>query len=129
MRNFGEPILRILGFKPIKALKFWHNIRSSYFIYPSDATVTGSTRTFASLHKKLLKDELMAVAWLIPRKNQAPTFAAIVPQAEEIDETEAQTNPPGMHCIILPFLDDIRQNPVEETVSGISIYNLTDLSS
>lgn len=118
IRSFGEPILRILGFKPISALRFWDNMRPSYFIYPSDAAVTGSTRTFASLHKKLLKDELMAIAWLIPRRNQAPVFAAVIPQAEEFDEKEAQTTPPGMHCIILPFLDDIRANPVDETVAG-----------
>jgi len=93
-------------------------MRPSYFIYPSDAAVTGSTRTFASLHKKLLKDNLMAVAWLIPRRNQSPVFAAVIPQAEEFDDKEAQITPPGMHCIVLPFLDDIRVNPVEETVAG-----------
>ena len=93
-------------------------MRPSYFIYPSDAAVTGSTRTFASLHKKLLKDDLMALAWLIPRRNQAPVFVAVIPQAEEFDDKETQTTPPGMHCIILPFLDDIRSNPVEGTVGG-----------
>jgi ATP-dependent DNA helicase 2 subunit 1 len=118
IRNFGEPILRILGFKPIKQLRFWDNIRPSYFIYPSDAAVTGSTRTFASLHKKLLKDELMGVAWLIPRRNQAPVFAAIVPQKEEFNDNGAQSTPPGMHCIILPFRDDIRDTPVTETPTG-----------
>jgi ATP-dependent DNA helicase 2 subunit 1 len=118
IRNFGEPILRILGFKPVSTLRFWENLRPSYFIYPSDATVTGSTRTFASLHKKLLQDQLMGLAWLIPRRNQAPVFTAIVPQEEEFDDKGAQTTPPGMHCIVLPFLDDIRANPVDETLSG-----------
>lgn len=118
IRNFGEPILRILGFKPISTLRFWDNLRPSYFIYPSDASVAGSIRTFASLHKKLLKDELMGIAWLIPRRNQAPVFAAVIPQAEELDEKGAQSTPPGMHCVILPFLDDIRANPVDETVTG-----------
>lgn len=121
IRNFGEPILRILGFKPNddKVLRFWYNMRPSYFIYPSDAAVTGSTRTFASLHKKLLKDNLMGVGWLIARRNQSPVFVAIVPQAEELDERGTQSTPPGMHCIQLPFLDDIRQNPVEGTSCGI----------
>jgi ATP-dependent DNA helicase 2 subunit 1 len=118
IRNFGEPVLRILGFKPISTLRFWDNIRPSYFIYPSDAAVTGSTRTFASLHKKLLDDELMGVTWLIPRRNQSPVFAAMVPQREEFDDKGAQSTPPGMHLIVLPFLDDIRANPVEETITG-----------
>lgn len=120
IRTFGEPVLRILGFKPISTLKFWENLRPSYFIYPSDAAVTGSTRTFASLHKKLLRDNLMGLAWLIPRRNQAPVFAAIVPQEEEVDDKDTQTTPPGMHCIVLPVLDDIRANPVEKTVTGLS---------
>ena len=118
IRNFGEPILRILGFKPIKQLQFWENMRPSYFIYPSDAAVTGSTRTFASLHKKLLKDELMGVGWLIPRRNQAPVVTAIIPQVEEFDEKGSQTTPPGMHCIVLPFNDDIRSFPVDTTPRG-----------
>jgi ATP-dependent DNA helicase 2 subunit 1 len=118
IRNFGEPILRILGFKPVEKLPLWQNMRPSYFIYPSEATVTGSTRTFASLHKKLVKDDLMGVGWLIPRRNQAPVFTAIIPQLEELDDSGAQTTPPGLHCIILPFLDDIRANPVEGQIAG-----------
>ena len=118
IRNFGEPILRILGFKPIEKLEFWQNMRPSYFIYPSDAAVTGSTRTFASLHKKLLKDKLMGVGWLIARRNQAPVFTAIIPQVEEFDDKGSQMTPPGMHCIILPFIDDIRSYPVDTTAKG-----------
>jgi ATP-dependent DNA helicase 2 subunit 1 len=118
IRSFGDPVLRILGFKPVSALRFWENMRPSYFIYPSEATVTGSTRTFASLHKKLLRDKLMGLAWIIPRRNQAPVFAAIVPQEEEVDDKDTQITPPGMHCIVLPFLDDIRANPTEKTVTG-----------
>ena len=128
IRNFGEPILRIIGFKSQKSLRFWDNMRPSYFIYPSDAAVTGSTRTFASLHKKLLKDHLMGVGWLIARRNQAPVFAAIIPQEEEFDDKGAQSTPPGMHCITLPFLDDIRANPVEETTVGMARWYVIDFS-
>jgi ATP-dependent DNA helicase 2 subunit 1 len=102
-----------------KVLRFWYNMRPSYFIYPSDAAVTGSTRTFASLHKKLLKNKRMGLGWLIARRNQSPVFVAIIPQEEEADKKGAQVTPPGMHCIQLPFADDIRQNPVEKTAAGI----------
>ena len=70
----------------------------------------------------MLKDELMALAWLIPRRNQAPVFAAVIPQSEEFDDKDTQTTPPGMHCIILPFLDDIRANPVDKTLTGPSLF-------
>jgi len=61
----------------------------------------------------------MGLGWLIPRRNQTPMFTAIIPQEEELDEKDTQITPPGMHCIALPFLDDIRGNPVEKTVTGI----------
>ena len=60
----------------------------------------------------------MALAWLIPRRNQGPVFTAIIPQSEEFDDKDTQITPPGMHCIIIPFLDDIRANPVENTLTG-----------
>ncbi|KAK6521063.1 ATP-dependent DNA helicase II subunit 1 [Arthrobotrys conoides] len=101
IRNFGDPVLRILGFKPQSELQFWHNMRSSTFIYPSEEDYTGSTRTFAALRNKLLKDKLMGIAWFIARRNAAPVITAILPSVE----------PQGMFLIPLPFVDDIRQNP------------------
>lgn len=103
-------------------------MRPSYFIYPSDAAVTGSTRTFASLHKKLLKDELMGIGWLIARRNQGPVFTAIIPQKEEFDDKGTQSTPAGMHCIVLPFLDDIRANPVDHTLTGTLPYRCPHFS-
>jgi len=47
-------------------------------------------------------------------------FVAIIAQEEEFDEKGAQMTPPGMHCINLPYLDDIRANPVEETATGLN---------
>jgi ATP-dependent DNA helicase 2 subunit 1 len=83
--------------------------------------VTGSTRTFASLHKKMVEDELMALAWLIPRRNASPNLVGIIAEEEELDKKGAQISPPGMHCIILPFSDDIRQNPVDTIAECTSL--------
>ncbi|KAF3909626.1 hypothetical protein AA313_de0207015 [Arthrobotrys entomopaga] len=101
IRNFGEPVIRILGFKSQSELQFWHNMRSSMFIYPSEDDYTGSTRTFAALRTKLLASKLMGIAWFIPRRNAAPVITAIWPSVE----------PQGLFLIQLPFVDDIRQNP------------------
>ncbi|KAK6361558.1 ATP-dependent DNA helicase II subunit 1 [Orbilia blumenaviensis] len=101
MRNFGDPVLRILGFKPQSELQFWHNMRSSTFIYPSEEDYTGSTRTFAALRNKLIASKLMGLAWFVARRNAAPVMTAIIPSLE----------PQGMFLIPLPFVDDIRQNP------------------
>ena len=111
LRHFGDPGIRIIGFKPMSMLPFWANVRPSTFIYPSEEDYVGSTRVFSALQQKLLKDEKMAVAWFVARKNAAPTIAAILPGAEKLDDNGEQCLPPGMWIVPLPYADDIRQNP------------------
>ena len=111
IRHFGDPGIRIIGFKPQSLLPIWANTRPSILIYPSEEDYVGSTRVFSALQQKLLKDNKMALAWFIPRRNASPTIAAIVPGIEKRDENGAQFIPPGMWICPLPFADDIRQNP------------------
>ncbi|KAL1860186.1 ATP-dependent DNA helicase II subunit 1 [Paecilomyces lecythidis] len=111
LRNFGDPVIRIIGFKPLSALPFWANIKHPTFIYPSEEDFVGSTRVFSALYQKLLKDGKMALVWFIPRRNAAPVVAAMMPGPEKLDENGVQKIPPGMWIVPLPFADDIRQNP------------------
>lgn len=111
LRNFGDPVIRIVGFKPLSALPIWANVKHPSFIYPSEEDYIGSTRIFSALHQKLLKDEKMAVVWFIPRKNATPALAAMIAGAEKVDENGVQKVPPGMWIIPLPFADDVRENP------------------
>jgi ATP-dependent DNA helicase 2 subunit 1 len=111
LRHFGDPGIRIIGFKPLSTLPIWANLRPSTFIYPSEEDYVGSTRVFSALQQKLLKDEKMGVAWFVARKNATPQIAAIIPGAEKMDDNGVQTTPPGLRITPLPFADDIRQNP------------------
>ena len=111
LRNFGEPGIRIIGFKPLALLPFWANVRPSTFIYPSEEDYVGSTRVFSALQQKLLKDRKMGVAWFVARKNAVPVIAALVPGAEKLSDEGEQIVPPGIWIVPLPFADDIRQNP------------------
>ncbi len=111
LRHFGDPGIRIIGFKPISMLPVWANFKPSTFISPSEDDYVGSTRVFSALQQKLLKDNKMAVAWFVPRKNAAPVIAAVLPGAEKLDDNGAQVIPPGMWLCPLPFADDIRQTP------------------
>ncbi|KAL8733228.1 MAG: hypothetical protein Q9166_002245 [cf. Caloplaca sp. 2 TL-2023] len=111
LRNFGDPCIRILGFKPISMLPIWANLKPATFIYPSEEDYIGSTRVFAALHAKLLSSQKMGITWFIARKNAAPVIAALYPGPEELDENGVQTLPPGLWLIPLPYADDIRQNP------------------
>ena len=125
LRYFGDPVIRIIGFKPISMLPFWANIRPSTFIYPSEEDYVGSTRVFSALQQKLLKDQVMGLAWYIARKNAAPVIAAILPGAEKSNESGEQTIPPGLWIVPLPYADDIRQNP--ETMLIRAPESLIDL--
>ena len=111
LRHFGDPGIRIIGFKPLSMLPIWANFKPSTFIYPSEDDYVGSTRVFSALQQKLLKDQKMGIAWFVARKNAAPVIAAILPGAEKLDENGVQIIPPGMWLCPLPFADDIRQNP------------------
>ena len=119
LRNFGEPVIRLIGFKPQSMLPLWANIKQATFLYPSEDHFVGSTRVFSALHQKLLKSNLMALTWFVARRNAAPVIAVLVPTLTAPDD-ESKPNltgvsrtgcPQGLHLIPLPFADDIRQNP------------------
>ena len=119
LRNFGDPVIRLLGFKPVSMLPLWANTKHSTFLYPSEHDFIGSTRVFSALHQKLLKSKLMAITWFVARRNAAPVIAALIPTLLD-PKQDATTNltgvsatecPQGLHLIPLPFADDIRQNP------------------
>ena len=124
LRSFGDPILRIIGFKPMALLPIWASMKQSTFIYPSEEDYIGSTRVFSALHQKLLKDEKMALAWFIARKNAAPVIATIIPGPERLGDHDEQVMPPGMWIVPLPYADDLRQDP--ETLLVRSPDSLTD---
>lgn len=124
LRDFGEPVIRVIGFKPITALPFWANVKHPYFIYPSEEDYVGSSRVFSALHQMLLRNKKMALVWFIARKGAGPVLAAMIAGEEKLDENGVQKYPPGMWILPLPFADDIRQNP--ETTLNVAPEPLID---
>lgn len=118
IKNFGDPILRVIGFKPQSLLPIWASVNRSTFIYPSEEDYVGSTRVFSALHQKLLKDQKMAMAWSIPRRNAKPSLVAVIPGSEERNEEGEQQMPPGFWVHPLPFADDIREPPETNLVQA-----------
>ncbi|TGZ83886.1 Ku DNA-binding complex, Ku70 subunit [Ascodesmis nigricans] len=109
MRRFGEPVIRILGFKPASSLPFDHNVKPASFIYPDEQDFVGSTRTFTALHNKLYNDDKIAIAWAVTRKNAPPVLVALLSSLH--DPSEPLPMPSGFFMVQLPFADDIRKNP------------------
>ncbi|KAF2085285.1 ATP-dependent DNA helicase II subunit 1 [Saccharata proteae CBS 121410] len=125
LRHFGDPIIRIIGFKPLDLLPIWANMRPATFIYPSETDYIGSIRVFSALYQKLLTSKLFGLAWFIPRRNAVPVLAALVPGAEKTNEDGDQIMPPGLWIMPLPYADDIRLDPDAKPVPASN--NLTDL--
>ncbi|KAH8704680.1 ATP-dependent DNA helicase II subunit 1 [Phaeosphaeriaceae sp. PMI808] len=123
---FGDPVIRILGFKPISCLPLWANTNKATFIYPSEADFIGSTRVFSALHQKLLKSKKMGLVWFIARRNASPILCALIPAEEKTNEDGEQFMPPGLWLIPLPFADDIRQFPEQAEQPLRTTDELTD---
>ncbi|KAK0355099.1 ATP-dependent DNA helicase II subunit 1 [Friedmanniomyces endolithicus] len=118
IKNFGDPVIRIIGFKPLSMLPVWAQPKQNYFIYPSEEDFVGSTRVFSALHQKLLRDQKMAIAWFIARRNANPTLIALIPGREQRSDGGEQIMPPGLWIKHLPFADDIRAPPETEMVKA-----------
>ncbi|OBZ72522.1 ATP-dependent DNA helicase II subunit 1 [Grifola frondosa] len=123
-RTMGmEPIIKLLGFKSRKSLVFEDNVKHSFFIYPDEMSYSGSKRTFSALLKTMLNKKKIALVLALTRRNSSPIFCAMLPQAspfisllaEKVEET-GWHEPPGFHLIPLPFADDIRAAPIEQSV-------------
>ncbi len=36
IKQFDSPSIKLMGFKPITSLKNYHNLKTSYFVFPND---------------------------------------------------------------------------------------------
>ncbi|KAG6100753.1 ATP-dependent DNA helicase II subunit 1 [Claviceps sp. LM220 group G6] len=110
LRDFGSPIIRIIGFKPRKLLPVWASVKKSTFIFPSEEDYVGSSRVFTALWQKLIKDDKIGLAWCVVRSNAQPMLAAIIPSRDGSDEDSGTPFlPAGLWIYPLPFADDLRE--------------------
>ncbi|POM62503.1 ATP-dependent DNA helicase 2 subunit [Phytophthora palmivora] len=112
VKHYDAPGLQLICFKPLNSLKWNTNIRSPYFVYPCDGYIEGSATAFMAILNSMVRKQKFALARLIARKTSEPRLVALVPQEEESDEM-GQVQPSGFNVIFLPYLDDIRDIPVE----------------
>ncbi|KAL2755216.1 hypothetical protein ACRALDRAFT_1043874 [Sodiomyces alcalophilus JCM 7366] len=118
VKDFGSPIIRIIGFKSRTSIPFWASVKKSTFLFPSEEDYVGSTRVFTALWRKLVRSRKIGIAWCILRTNANPVLCAVIPSQETSKEEEegekdngAPYLPPGMWLYPLPFADDLRDGP------------------
>jgi ATP-dependent DNA helicase 2 subunit 1 len=123
IREIDSPVIRIIGFKPLEAVRPRYNLTHPRFVYPSDAALSGSVRAFSCLHQAMLKKRRAAIAWCVLRANNTPRLYALLPVQEESREMKrgpyagkrVQYTPDGFFLVQLPFRDDIREPPLAAT--------------
>ena len=117
IKHFEDPGMKLVGFKSRSSLKAHQNLRPSYFIYPDEKIMKGSSQTFHAMIKSLIKKDKYALVRFVPRECATMRFWALLPQ-EEIhpgDDPNKQYSPPGFHWIFLPFAEDSRD--IEESLA------------
>ncbi|PHH90356.1 hypothetical protein CDD83_3918 [Cordyceps sp. RAO-2017] len=111
LRDFGSPVVRLIGFKPRILVPLWASVKKSTYIFPSEEDYVGSTRVFSALWQKLLRDDKVGIAWCVVRANAQPILAAIVPSKEKFDNGSGTPYlPSGLWLYPLPFADDVRES-------------------
>eukprot|EP01121_Diplochlamys_sp_Union-15-3_P011126 TRINITY_DN3189_c0_g1_i8.p1 TRINITY_DN3189_c0_g1~~TRINITY_DN3189_c0_g1_i8.p1 ORF type:complete len:423 (+),score=69.93 TRINITY_DN3189_c0_g1_i8:321-1589(+) len=118
MKLLSKPCLRLLGFKPRTALKDYHNLKHSIFIYPDDYQIKGSIVAFSAILDRMLALDKIAICKFSARNNNLPSMVALLPQREETHDDSSQKTPPGFHLIHLPFAEDIRNPNIEKQPSA-----------
>eukprot|EP00927_Polykrikos_kofoidii_P066420 TRINITY_DN62017_c0_g1_i1.p1 TRINITY_DN62017_c0_g1~~TRINITY_DN62017_c0_g1_i1.p1 ORF type:complete len:645 (-),score=103.23 TRINITY_DN62017_c0_g1_i1:96-2030(-) len=108
-RRLGEPGIKLLGFKSADKIKAHHRVYHSYFLFPNERAIGGSTAFIAALIDALLLKKQVALVRYIPRRSSQPVLAAMFPQAErEEGSGSGQVAPPGFNMVLLPWGEDIR---------------------
>jgi non-homologous end joining protein Ku len=118
--------LILLGFKDRNAVPFTHTLEATYFVYPNDKGVEGSSSAFAHLHAAMLRKHVVAIGELLTRKNGTARLVAMSPLEEELceDEINGQAvsrlkSPPGMVVVALPFKEDVRAMEPDAAVRSL----------
>ncbi|CAG5029432.1 unnamed protein product [Parnassius apollo] len=118
---FGPPMIKLLGFKPARILckEKWF-LKTSYFIFPSESVIEGSTIAFKALHKACIEMDTVAICILCTRVNARPTIVALVPCTNPLDlDIEI-----GFDVIHIPFIENVRDIPTfDNTDQNIVVEN------
>ncbi|KAI5867024.1 ku70 protein [Durotheca rogersii] len=117
IKQFGGPVIRVIGFKDRSHLAFWASIKKSTFIFPSEEGYVGSTRVYAALWQKLLRSKKIGIAWHVARANGNPILVAIIPSEAQSDhKSGADFVPAGLWLYPIPYADDVREGPEKGNV-------------
>ena len=105
IKEFKE--FTLLGFKPESSLEWYHNLRSSIFIYPDNQQIKNSSIFCDAMIKELHSLKKIAICRFKPNEKRSYRMCALLPQLEQ--NLEGQHTPPGFNMVVLPFSEEIRK--------------------
>lgn len=128
--NSDKANLILLGFKPKDSLPLHYTVEQSFYLYPNDDKVKGSTAAFANLHAAMKRKGVYAIAELLTRTTATSRLLAIFPQDEMLHPEGELEVPQCMAAYSLPFEDDVRAAyPDSGTATEESVQAVIDLIS
>jgi ATP-dependent DNA helicase 2 subunit 1 len=96
----------LLGFKPRNSLEWFHNLRTSIFVYPDNEQVKNSSIFCDAMIRELHSTDQIAICRFKPNHQRGYRVCALLPQLEQ--NGEGVHTPPGFNMIIIPFNEEIR---------------------
>ena len=108
---FGPPMLKLLGFKPVSHIcKEKCFFKSSYFLFPNESVIEGSTVAFKALHKACKDMEMAAICVLCTRINAKPINVGLIPSSKPLGLNVDV----GFDVVPLPFIENVRDINLNE---------------
>jgi ATP-dependent DNA helicase 2 subunit 1 len=104
MKQFMQPSIKILGFKPMSSYLSHNHKRSPYFVYPDERTIKHSYTTFRALWETCLSMNKFILCIASLRLKSYPRFFALIPQRENAKRTQFD----GFRMEFLPYSGEIR---------------------
>lgn len=114
------PYLKLLYFVPLSVLTSDLQLKDSMFLFPDDATVSGSMSLFRCFLRQLLDKKLVAIAKMQRTAGGEARLVALYPRDEETDADGYMEQPGGLYMITLPFIQEIR-NVADSSLSDVVI--------
>lgn len=119
-----DPGIRLLGFTNKEKIFIEYHFKTSTFIQPNNEVVEDSSLLFNSLLFNCLEMNKVIMCFIKVRQGGRVHLAALIPQAEIIDENGVQKLPSGFHVIYLPFSECVRQ--MKEQPQNNELSKITD---
>lgn len=138
----NQPGLKLLGFKPIQEIPWYHSMSPVYLIYGNDSVMKGSRSAFTELRQAMIRKQVVGIGEVLHRPQWSSRLVALIPMpdntgakhASNDDEPEGEDFvdaefPQGIMISTLPFEDDFRSLEEDEAYIAWKVHQQEESTS